>query len=379
MNNNINKISPASSIEINQKVYDMKRDGKDVITLSLGEAFFDIPDFGFSKVNHNVGYHYTDTQGLPKLRKEILKYYNIEHSIESISENNIIISAGSKVLTYLSFLLTLEQNDEVILHEPAWLSYEDQSILCGASVKYIPYNVSIESFDTFFSKRTKAIVINNPNNPSGFVYDHKKLEQLIIKANERNIYVILDEAYSDFVTDDLRFFSCVDLVNSYSNLIVINSISKNFGMSGWRIGYLIANERIIEKMIMLNQHTITCAPTVLQMYLAEHLMEIHKVCKQQIDTLLDKRQKVTEICLHYGLTTLPGGATFYKFIDISKSKMSSESFANMLLDKYSVAVVPGSAYGRTTDNFVRLSFGTESIERIEYAIKSMASECDQCQ
>ena len=369
MNKNINKLRPAKSIEINQKVYEMKRNGDRVITLSLGEAYFDIPDFGFDKIDHSIGNHYCDTQGLPLLRQNLLDYLGFYHNAKSINKSNIIISAGSKLLTYLSMQLLLNNNDNVILHEPAWLSYEDQAKLCGANVTYIPYNVTLDNFPRHFLDNTRLIVINNPNNPAGWVYDLEQLKTLISYAKSKNIYVLVDEAYSDFVANEDGFKSCTALVPMFDNLIVVNSISKNFGMSGWRVGFAVAAEKLINKLIVLNQHTITCAPTVLQQYLAEHLFEIHDACKPQIQKLLNKRKMVLELFEKFDLKTLDGGATFYYFVDISSSKMSSDEFSIMLLEKHQIAVVPGSAYGRGTDNFVRLSFGTESIDDIRTAVE----------
>lgn len=369
MNKNINKLRPAKSIEINQKVYEMKRKGDKVITLSLGEAYFDIPDFGFDKIDHSIGYHYCDTQGLPLLRENLLDYLGMYHNAKALNKDNIVISAGSKLLTYLSMQLLLNNKDNVILHEPAWLSYEDQAKLCGADVSYIPFDVTLDDFSAYFSENTRLIVINNPNNPAGWIYKLEQLKTLISYARSKGIYVLVDEAYSDFVASEDGFKSCTALVPEFDNLIVVNSISKNFGMSGWRVGFAVAHKQLIKKLIVLNQHTITCAPTVLQQYLAEHLFEIHDACKPQIKMLLDKRKMVSALFEEFNITTLDGGATFYYFVDISRSKMSSDEFSLMLLDKHKVAVVPGSAYGRGTDNFIRLSFGTETIDDIRTAVE----------
>lgn len=369
MNENVNKLRPAKSIEINQKVYEMKRKGDKVITLSLGEAYFDIPDFGFDKIDHSIGYHYCDTQGLPLLRENLLDYLGMYHNAKALNKDNIVISAGSKLLTYLSMQLLLNNKDNVVLHEPAWLSYEDQAKLCGANVSYIPYDITLDDFPAHLSENTRLIVINNPNNPAGWVYKLEQLKTLITYAKSKGIYVLVDEAYSDFVANEDGFKSCSALVPEFDNLIVVNSISKNFGMSGWRVGFAVAHKQLIKKLIVLNQHTITCAPTVLQQYLAEHLFEIHDACKPQIKRLLDKRKMVSALFKEFNIKTLDGGATFYYFVDISSSKMSSDEFSLMLLDKHKVAVVPGSAYGRGTDNFIRLSFGTETIDDIRTALE----------
>nr|BCN22273.1 aspartate aminotransferase [Vibrio mimicus] len=376
MNENIKKLRAAKSIQINQQVYEKKRNGEKVITLSLGEAYFDIPNFGFEKIDHTRGYHYCDTQGLPELRIAISNYYKDHHSTD-ISESNIIISAGSKILTYLTMALTLNNGDEVILHEPAWLSYQDQATLCGAVTKYIPYNIGLDDFDSFLTSKTKLIVINNPNNPSGFIYEYEKLEKLVKLAQSKGIFLLIDEAYSDFVNKDSKFQSLVKLVNEYSNLIVVNSISKNFGMSGWRVGYAIVNDALVNNFITLNQHTLTCAPTPLQIYLSKYLEAIYNVCEIQIAKLIEKRNVVMMIMDRYGIKYLEGSATFYFFIDLQDHMDDAEEFCELLLSTHGIAVVPGSAYGNTTKPFIRLSIGTESIDNIDYAIKTIRDELNK--
>lgn len=371
----LSQLREAKSIVINQEVYEKKRRGERVITLSLGEAFFDIPDFGFDTIDFDRGYHYSDTIGWPELRENLVSYMHDVDHVSGLTVDNIIISAGSKVLTYASMLAVLNDGDEVLLHEPAWLSYEDQATLCSAKTTYIPYTATINDFEDYFTENSKLIVINNPNNPAGWVYNEQGLRQLIKAAEKRGIYVLVDEAYSNFVRSNSDFISACNWVNEFDNLIVVNSMSKNFGMSGWRVGYLVANRELVKQVVKLNQHIITCAPTPLQMYLAKYLREIHKVCTKEIEKLLDKRDHVVELFKKYDLKTLPGSSTFYFFVDISESGKSSDEFSLELLNKNNIAVVPGSAYGRTTDGFIRLSFGTESLADIEYAVKTIAQSC----
>ncbi|MUL16618.1 pyridoxal phosphate-dependent aminotransferase [Aliivibrio fischeri] len=362
----LENIAPAKSIVINQKVYEKRRNGQDVTVLSLGEAYFSIPDFGFNELDHNVGYHYSDSQGMPELRDRIEEYYKYNNNT-SVSKDNIIISAGSKALTLNYMLGILNSNDEVLLHEPAWLSYEDQAKLCDATVTYIPYKEEISSFEKYFTDKTKLIVINNPNNPSGLIYKHEELRRLIELANINGIYVLVDEAYSDFISDSFK--SAAEWINEFDNLCVINSMSKNFGMSGWRIGYAIANDKIIKSLTVLNQHTITCAPTILQMYFSKYMKEIYNICKPQLRELINKRKKVESLLHKYDIPYLEGSATFYFFIDISKSKYNGDDLSVILMDEHSIATVPGSAYGKTTGKFLRVSIGTESFEKIDNALK----------
>lgn len=372
------KVKKARSVYINELVYSAKRAGKDPIVLSLGEAYFDIPNYGFDDEIVLGGYHYSDSQGLPKLRQKISEYLDRVHSASDINaDDNIIISGGSKLLTYMSMLITLNDGDEVLLHEPAWLSYEDQALLCGATVRYLPYQYTLKEISDGFSDVTKLVVINNPNNPAGWVYDFNSLNDMIAQAEEKGIYVLVDEAYSEF-TRGQGFRSATSLVRQYSNLIVVNSISKNFGMSGWRIGFAVASQEIIAKLKITNQHVITCAPTMLQQYIEKNFEKIWSTCNKQIHELLNKRQKVLEMLNKYGFKVLDGDATFYFFVELWPQGINSSELVEKLLVEDGVAVVPGEAYGKSTSHFVRLSFGAESLERIETALCKIKERMREC-
>ena len=371
------RLRSAKSIKINEIIYKAKMSGSDPTVLSLGEAYFDIPNFGFDDALVQDGYHYSHSQGLPDLRNKIVGYLAKTHSAASLDmEDNIIISMGSKALTYMSMQLVLNPSDEVLLHEPAWLSYEDQASLCGAIVRYIPYQASLQDIAESISAKTKLIVINNPNNPAGSVYNFAELQKLIAKAEDLGVFVLVDEAYSDFSLTD-EFTSAATLVPKYSNLIMVNSISKNFGMSGWRIGFAIADKHIIEKLTIINQHIVTCAPTMLQMYINKNFDAILDVCKAEIDILIRKRLKVEKLLKKYNFRYIEGGATFYFFVELVAPGNNAANLASELLEHNNIAVVPGDAYGKTTSHFIRLSFGTESIDRIEKALQIISNKTSQ--
>ena len=167
--------------------------------------------------------------------------------------------------------LLLKEKNEVLIFEPAWLSYEHQIKLANGIPKFIKYDITVNKIEEFVSKKTGVIIINNPNNPSGRVYSRADLEFLKNLCEKKEIFLLVDEAYSDFVVDK-SFFSMARLSPKLKNVIIINSLSKNLGLSGWRIGFLIAKEQIINEIVKLNQHLITCAPTILQMYLDKTLI-----------------------------------------------------------------------------------------------------------
>jgi aspartate aminotransferase/aminotransferase len=257
-----------------------------------------------------------------------------------------------------------------MIHEPAWLSYPEQARLAGLNPKFIPFDCPIEKFVDYYSSKTKILVICNPNNPSGRLYTAEELKKIYDAAASRNIYVLVDEAYSDFVIDS-GFRSMADIVPSKKGIIVVNSLSKNFGMSGWRIGYVIANKHEINALLKVNQHLITCAPTLLLMYLSRYFDDILKVTIPQVKEVVNKRNRVLSMMKSIGLDYLDGGTTFYFFVNIGKFPGSSLELSLYLLLNFNISVSPGSAYGENTDRFIRISIGTESDERIYIALQTI--------
>ena len=357
----------AISIYFNQIVYDLRRKGEDVTTLSLGEAFFDIPIFDFYKLDYTKGYHYSDSQGLPELRAKLASYYIKEYGATVDPDKELLISAGSKPLIFMAMLSVMEAGDEVIIHEPAWLSYPEQASLAGLTCGYIPFNCPVESFHKHFSSKTRMLIVNNPNNPAGKLYSRDELLSLYDQCRSRGIYVMVDEAYSDFVVDSC-FTSMATVVPNKDGVIIVNSLSKNMGISGWRIGYIISSENVIQTVLKVNQHLITCAPTILLQYCTKYFEEIISVTLPQVRDVVDKRKRVEKMISDLGMVCLPGGTTFYFFVSIQGYSGTSLEFSLSLLLEEKISVVPGSAYGKSTDRFVRISIGTESEERIWEAL-----------
>jgi len=243
----------ALSIYINQLVYDLQRRGHDIVSLSLVEAFFDIPLFDFKKLDIGKCYHYSDSRGIPELRDKIAKYYGRNYNAPVDPASELLITAGSKPVIFMAMQATLNPGDEVLIHEPAWLSYPDQAKLVGARPRFIPYDTPVSDFGDHIGPNTRMVVINNPNNPAGRVYSRDELQTLYELCRRRGIYILIDEAYSDFVIDE-PFTSMASLVPDKDGVIIVNSLSKNMGMSGWRVGYAIGSQPLIDRMLKLNQH-----------------------------------------------------------------------------------------------------------------------------
>lgn len=358
------------SIKYNTMVYELKQRGKHVVVMSLGEAYFEIPLFPMNELPQPDVHHYSHSLGLLELRQRLAEYFRTEYHVAVDPDKEILVTAGSKVAIHMTFMSILNPGDEVIYSEPAWVSYPEQIRLCYANPVGIPYEKSVYDFESFITPKTKAIVINNPNNPSGQVLGQKELEHVLELARRYDLWVLSDEAYSDFLIDD-SFISLAHLDPDKKHAVVFNSMSKNYGISGWRVGYLIANGTLISNVLKANQHLITCPATILQHYLARHFYSLLEITKPQIQAVVCKRKHVAAYMDQIGLTYLPGSATFYLFVSIAPSRLGSEEFCMRLLQDEHVAVVPGVGYGGSCDAFVRVSVGTASLEENQYGLRKI--------
>ena len=356
-------VEDALSIRYNNHVYELQAAGVDVTVLSLGEAFFDIPLHDFSSLPREAVFHYSHSRGLPSLRERIARYYRDEYGVPVDPETEIIVTAGSKIAIHMSLMAILDPGDEVVIHEPAWVSYTEQVKLCHARPVTVPWHVEPADIESFVTPRTKAVILNYPNNPRGRLLSREEWDALHEMADRHGIFLLADEAYSDFVPAGEQFVSGGAGDPAKRHSIVCNSMSKNFGISGWRFGYVIGSPDLIDEVLKVNQHLVTCPATILAYYLAEHFDDLLRVTKPQIAELLDRRRVVLEHMDEIGLPSLPGTATFYVFASIAESSLGSAAFCDRLLAEHHVAVVPGIGYGDSCDGFVRVSVGTEPLDR----------------
>ncbi|ABK43671.1 aminotransferase [Magnetococcus marinus MC-1] len=360
----------ALSIFINQMIYDLKHLGEDVTVLSLGESFFEMEMDDFSQLDLEKINHYSDSQGIPALRKKLAHYYQSRYRVTVNPDQELIISVGAKSLIYMAMLATLEPGDDVLIWEPAWLSYPEQAKLVHAKPRFIPYDLPVEQLDTLFTDKTRMVVLCNPNNPSGRVYNRAELQRIHTTCAQAGAWLLVDEVYSDFVLDE-PFVSLGELVPDFNHLIIINSLSKNLGISGWRIGYAIGPEPLIAALLRINQHVITCTGTPLLHYCNHYFDKLVNRALPQVEAVMHRRKRIKGMLQELGLDEMAGSATFYHFVHLGDYPGNAFAFAAQLLLDHHISVVPGYAYGENVDRFIRISIGWESEERIWLALQSI--------
>jgi aspartate aminotransferase/aminotransferase len=368
----VQDIIEAMSIKYNNRVYEKKQRGEDVITLSFGEAYFDIPLFPFDDLPVPGLYHYSHSRGIPQLRALLAEYYQTRFGVPIDPDTEIVVTAGSKIALHMSFMAILEPGDEVLIHEPAWVSYPEQVRLCHGVPVRLPYDTQIAEYREFITERTRAIVVNNPNNPTGRLITAAEWRELHRLAAQHDLYIVSDEAYSDYVLEEGDFISAALYDPAKTHTVVCNTLSKNYGMSGWRIGYVFTNAGLLQQILKLNQHLITCPATVLEMYMVRHFHEVLGITAPQIRDVVVKRQEVARMLEEYGLACMPGEGTFYLFVSIEESTLGSAEFCDRLLDERGVSTVPGIGYGDSCDGFIRISVGSESMDRIRTGVEHIA-------
>jgi len=372
----VRRAADAASIRMNTRVYELQRQGLDIIVLSLGEAHFDLPLLPLDPLPYPQIYHYSHSRGIPELRAAICDYYRDAFGVPVDPERELLITAGSKAAIHFAMMAALERGDEVIIPEPAWVSYHEQARLCGAEPIMLPPATPVRDYARAVTTRTSLLVINNPNNPSGRVYTAGELQHLLDLARRHDSFILADEAYSDFAPEG-AFVSLGRLDPQMEHAIICNSISKTFGLSGWRIGYVIGRADLIEQVLKINQHIITCAPTILQHYVAVHFQTLRDLTAPQIRAVLDKRRVVAELIDSLNLTRLPGDATFYFFLSTAPSSLNSDAFCTRLLEEERISAVPGIGYGPSCDSFIRISIGAAPLEKIEYALQRIRRLIDE--
>ncbi|WP_197287851.1 pyridoxal phosphate-dependent aminotransferase [Streptomyces apocyni] len=372
----VDSLSEAASIKQNNRVYDLRADGADVITLSLGEAFFDIPTPSFDELGP-AAHHYSHSRGVPLLRQKLAKYHEEGSGTPVDPDREIMITAGSKAAVFMALTALVEPGDEVIVPEPLWVSYPDQVRLCRGIPVTVPWGGTVEDIAARVTPRTRAVVINNPHNPTGRRLTAAELRRLHELADEHGLALIADEVYSEFVPDHEPFVSTGAFDPDREHTVICNSMSKNFGISGWRVGYLIAGEGLIEQVTKLQQHLVTCAPTILCQYLAENFEAVLASTRPQIHAMVERRGRVAAALAARGVECLPGDSTFYLFASLGRSSLGSTEFAEELLSRYRVSVVAGAAYGASCEGFIRVSIGAEPEDRLLRGVRAICDLIDE--
>lgn len=374
----IKQLKPSATLAIKAKSLELKAQGKDIVSLSAGEPDFDTPDHikaGAIKAMEAGKTKYTAVPGIPELRSAIAKKISKENSIPC-EANNVIVSNGGKQAIYEALQVCLEPGDEVLVVSPYWVSYPDMVTLVGATPKVInttadnSYKLQAEDLKNAISDKTKMLILNSPSNPTGAAYSKEELQALGAVIKDSNILVISDEVYEKITYGNFKFHSLAAAVPEIAeNVITINAFSKAYSMTGWRVGYAIANTEIISAMSKLQSQTTSNVNTIAQYAALSALEGPQDFFKDMNKKFWDRMQKAIEMIEAIpglSIASVPEGA-FYLFIRIDEliendARFSgSEDFCAFLLETVGVAVVPGIAFGDDKAFRISVSLDDETI------------------
>ncbi|MCZ7373122.1 MAG: pyridoxal phosphate-dependent aminotransferase [Candidatus Methanoperedens sp.] len=370
----LQNITESATLRISNLANELKSQGKDIISFSLGEPDFNTPGhiIDAAKASLDRGdTHYTPSPGIPELRKAIAEKLKKENNIEA-KAGNIIVTPGAKQAIFEVMLSVLQEGDEAILFDPAWVSYDPCVKLAGAKTVWAP-TTRDDGFipaglSEYITKKTKLIVINSPCNPTGGVYGRETLKEIADLAVDNNILVLSDEIYEKIIYD--REHVSIGSLDGMQDLtITVNGFSKAYAMTGWRLGYVCAPKEIYEQMLKLHSHSVSQATSFVQ-YAGIAALQGDQTCVADMVKEFRARRDLLVVGLNrLGIKCACPDGAFYAFADVSEYG-SGEKVAELLLNKAFVATTPGAAFGEAGNDFIRISYAT-SQERIREALRRM--------
>lgn len=378
----VSKVSEAVQPSLTRKLFNMAKSYQDVIDFTLGDP--DVPthqaikDAGCKAIQEGKT-RYSQNAGIPELRKTIVDYYKRTEGLEYSPEDETIVTVGAMEGLYLTLLSLLNPGDEVLIPAPYYVNYVQMVSLCHAVPVVIDHpsdeelSFSVKDVEAAITPRTCAIIINTPSNPSGKLIAWDKIEALAALAKKHDLVVISDEVYKCLIYDHHPFKSIVTLEGMRERTVLVNSLSKEFCMTGWRIGYVLAPRELVSAMTKLQENVCACAPLPSQHAAIEALGGKENYSKDMVTIFTQRRDVLVK-----GIRSIPvvkcnaPEATFYLMMDISATGMHSEEFAIALLQNQHVAVVPGITYGKSCDKYVRIAFTLDE-DKIREGVRRIAT------
>ncbi|OGX16249.1 MAG: aromatic amino acid aminotransferase [Omnitrophica WOR_2 bacterium RBG_13_41_10] len=380
---------------ISKKVQEMQPSGiraffdlvlgmKEVISLGVGEPDFVTPwqirEAGISSLEEGFT-SYTSNKGLYKLRLTISNYLKNRYGLEYCPDEEILITVGVSEGLDLTLRAIVEPGDKIIVPQPSYVSYGPVAELAGAEVTYIDtqktnFKLTPGLLEKHIDKKTKAIILNYPNNPTGVSYNKKELSQIHKVLLKHNVLCISDEVYGD-LTYDFSHIPFPTFPKAKENTMYLNGFSKAYAMTGWRVGYACGPKEIIAAMTKIHQYTIMCVSITSQMAACEALHSGKRSLEEMKREYRRRREFVVDRFGEIGLECRKPQGAFYAFVCIKNSGLKALEFARKLLKEENVAVVPGTAFGSQFDDYIRVSYASsydnlkEALARIEKFVKKI--------
>ncbi len=376
-------ISASPTLKLNEKAAILRNKGEPVIHLGGGEPKSRVPMDAIltAAAQLNTGeVRYAPADGIPALKKAIIRYTE-EFYNRHVSPLNVIASGGAKQAIMVALQAILNPQEEVVFPAPYWVSYPEMAKLCGAlGVAALPEDGSfyptIQDIEQRVGPYTKAVIINSPNNPSGAMYSEQFIAEVVEFCEKQDIYLIMDDIYHRLIFDGKKPINCYNYakdLSENSKLIVINGVSKQYAMTGFRIGWAVGNKKVIEAMANIQGHQTSGPSILLQKAAVGALNGIQSSVESLRVTLENNRNVMMDLLNSFeGVKVTKPDGTFYCFADFSTYQKDSNKLSEFLIDKVMVLTVPGKEFGM--EGYLRISYCgtikdiTEGIERIKWAL-----------
>lgn len=384
LSNKVTEIKPSGI----RKFFDIVSEMKDAISLGVGEPDFDTPwhirDEGIYALERGKTF-YTSNAGLKSLREEISLYLNRHHGLNYDPNNEILVTVGGSEAIDIGLRAIINPEDEVIIPQPSYVSYEPCAILAGAKPVIIElkaeneFRLKPEELLDAITDKTKVLILPYPNNPTGAIMEKNDLEAIVKIVKEKDILVMSDEIYASLTYKE-KHISIAELEGMKERTILINGFSKAYAMTGWRLGYVCAPQELIQQMTKIHQFAIMCAPTTSQYAAIEALKNGDADVEQMRQAYNQRRRFLINAFRKMNLECFEPYGAFYVFPCIKEFSLTSEEFATRFLKEEKVAVVPGTAFGDCGEGFLRISYAYSlenlkiAIERLERFISKLRSE-----
>jgi aminotransferase len=361
-----------------RKFFDIAATMKDVISLGIGEPDFTTPqpilEAGIKSLQRGET-HYTSNPGIMELRKALSAHLELHYGVSYDPANEIIITVGGSEALYLAATALLDEGDEMIIPTPCFVSYQAQAVLAGGVAVEIPckmennFDVDPKEIEGAITPRTRAILLGFPNNPTGAVASRENLLAVARLAVEHDLIVISDEIY-DRLVYGVRHVCFAALPGMKERTIFLGGFSKDYAMTGWRIGFAAGPAKIMGGLLRIHQFAVMCAPTMSQVAAFAALQQGEEYVQEMVVEYDRRRKLIVKGLNEIGLPTFEPKGAFYAFPKISVTGLDDEQFSTRLLNEEHVAAVPGNSFGKGGEGFIRCSYAT-AYEKIEVALERM--------
>lgn len=328
--------------------------------------------------------HYTHGAGLLQLREEISRKLLEENGIEANPKTEITVTTGGFAAIFATIQATINPGDEVIVLQPSWPSYAGFVLLADGVPVPVPlrgpdFEPSREDVNQRITERTKMILVNSPNNPTGAVYSQSCLLELAKLAKEHGLLILTDEVYEKIIFDGNKHFSIASRPEFENSTITVNSFSKTYAMTGWRVGYVVANEAITNGIRKMHGYMASCAGASAQKAALEALSGPQDCISEMVEEYRRRRNLIVKGLNEIdGFQCQPPKGTFYAFPNVSRLGLPSARIAEQLLEQAKLAAIPGSAFGEAGEGYLRLSFATSQSNILE-ALARIKKWCAHCE